>query len=149
MLRHLEGDEVAAIFAHEVAHLEHYTPGRMRTAGWAFFVLIICGTVLPAAIDPMVAQVIWMVVLSLGFALRRGGRHSRETQCDLRAVELCGDPDAFVRALTKLHTLGRVPPRQRSRSRPTLEQRIAAVTSHISNTSRDSADNDPARSSAS
>jgi len=149
MLRHLEGDEVAAIFAHEIAHLEHYTPKRMRIAGWAFFIVIICGTVLPAAIDPMLAQLVWIIALSIGAALRRRGRQSRETQCDLRAVELCGDRDAFVRALTKLHVLGRVPARQRSQSHPTLEQRIAVVTSGTSRTSRDSADSGLARSSAS
>jgi Zn-dependent protease with chaperone function len=153
MLRHLDADEASAIFAHEIAHLEMFR--RKRVASSAFFVIIIIGAVLPGLLkDAMFAEIVWLGAISIGTLLRRSRRQQRETQCDLRAVELCGDPHALIRALTKTHRLGRIPARWDKRyakraTHPSLEQRIADITSRISHTSPGSADSGLAHTSAS
>jgi len=155
LLRHLDADETTAIFAHEVAHLELYTSKRMRFAGWVLFFIIAIGVLFPFITgSAFTAQLVWLFAISVGAVLRRGRRQQRETQCDLRAVELCGDAGALIRGLTKSHELGRIPPRwdakrARRATHPSLEQRVADITSYSSRTSPGSADIDPARSSAS
>ena len=153
MLRHLDPDEASAIFAHEMAHLELFR--RRRVVSWAFFMIIIIGAVLPGLLkDAMFAEIVWLVGISIGTLLRRSRRQQRETKCDLRAIELCGDPQSLIRALTKLHRIGRIPVRWDRRyakraTHPSLEQRIADITSRISHTSPGSADSGLALSSAS
>ena len=164
LLRHLDGDEVAAIFAHEVAHLEHYMGKRARIAAWSMFLLVIVGAVMAAACmnadqryGAVFAEVVWVVAIQIGYSRRRRKHQAHEGHSDVRAAELCGDPEALIRALTKLHALGRVPEkwdREKSYSHPSLVRRIqaireAAVTSGTSRTSPGSADSDRARSSAS
>ncbi|HJW93546.1 MAG TPA: M48 family metalloprotease [Thermoanaerobaculia bacterium] len=155
MLRHLDADEASAIFAHEVAHLEMSTAARKRMAGRIFMAVIIIGAILPSLLnDALFAEIVWLVAISIGTLLRRSRRQQRETQCDLRAIELCGDPQALIRALTKTHRLGRIPARWDRRyakraTHPSLEQRVADITSRISHTSPGSADSGLAHSPAS
>jgi Zn-dependent protease with chaperone function len=76
----------------------------------------------------------------LGLAVRRtialGRRAAKsqqhETESDLRAAALCGDPEALVRGLVKLHLHARIPRRydvdiERAASHPSLVRRIQAI----------------------
>jgi heat shock protein HtpX len=164
LLRHLDREEVAAIFAHEVAHLEHYAGKRARLASWSMFLFVILGAVIAAACinadrlyGAAFAELVWVVAISIGYNRRRRKQQVHEGHSDVRAAELCGDPEALIRALTKLHALGRVPDRwdrEKSYSHPSLVRRIqairnAAVTSNTSHTSRDSVDSGLAHTSVS
>jgi len=59
LLRHLDGDETAAIFAHEVAHLEHFSGKRGRMAAWSTFLLVTLGALMAAISDTPFAAVTW------------------------------------------------------------------------------------------
>ncbi len=138
LLQQLAEDEAAAIFAHEVAHLEiQGRIGPWRTHGAAFG-LIVAGTILVPALNgalplpdwPLHLAWVLFVLLYLGFRLRRGQEH--ELASDRRASELCGAPEALIRALVKLHALGRVPRRweqqlEESASHPSLARRAQAI----------------------
>src|SRR6185436_2220743 len=72
--------------------------------------------------------------LAMVLLLVRGqaGRQSHETASDLRALELTNDPDALIRALTKIHVLARMPRRwahefERAATHPSLARRIQAI----------------------
>ena len=155
LLRHLDADETTAIFAHEIAHLEMFTATRKRAASWAFFVVITLGALLTVLVEnALIAEILWLFAISIGAWLRRARRRERETKCDLRAIELCGDPQSLIRALTKLHRIGRIPARWDRRyakraTHPSLEQRVADITSRISHTSPGSVDSGLAHSPAS
>ena len=49
LLELLEPDETAAIFAHEVAHFDHFTPRHVRRAQLINRALIVAGVALPLA----------------------------------------------------------------------------------------------------
>ena len=131
LLRHLDRDELAAIFAHEVAHLEQFSGKRARFAGWGMFLLVILGMVM-GNVGGMFGQVVWVIAILLGYARRQRRHQVHEAQCDVRAIELCGDPEALIRALTKANVLGRIPrrwdsSRERAYSHPSLARRIQSI----------------------
>jgi hypothetical protein len=75
---------------------------------------------------------LWPAVLLGSMALRVRHRRAHETLSDLRAVALAGGADALIRALTKLHSLARLPrrwdsERERHASHPSLARRIQAI----------------------
>jgi Zn-dependent protease with chaperone function len=133
----LNESEAAAICAHELAHLEYYGTRRVRAMHLVTSALVVSG-----AISIPVARALGMPALWFGaawyvtlFALatwRARHRQRNETASDLRAVALCGDPDALVRALTKLYTLARVPRRldphyERQATHPSLARRLRDI----------------------
>jgi hypothetical protein len=64
--------------------------------------------------------------------LRARHRQKHETASDLRALALAGDPEALIRALTKLHAFARLPRRwdtefERHATHPSLARRIQAI----------------------
>jgi Zn-dependent protease with chaperone function len=137
MLERLDADELAAIYAHEVAHLEQADPGHIRRyrawtgafAGAAMlaplvpigrWTLVIGWTALVAAI------VVWRVLRS------RGDRRREERQCDAQALRLGASPQALERALVKIHAAGLIPERwtaaqARLVSHPSLAERVANI----------------------
>ena len=133
----LSSEELAAIFAHEMAHLEHFR-ARTRRRQVSFFLLAIGATVVPAmvadrlpgaAVPYAIAWTVGMIV-SLSRIARR--RRAQEADCDRRAVALCGNPETLVRALEKLHALALLPSRFDPRiepklSHPSLVDRIEAI----------------------
>lgn len=138
LLELLTPEETAAVFAHEVAHLEHYTPRRMRRMRVATVVLVVALLALsilarrtaPGAHLAYTLSCSLVVILALGARGRRSRGH--ETASDLRGAELCGDAEALVRALTKLHAALRLPRRwsaefERTATHPSLVHRIAAL----------------------
>ena len=138
LLQNLEPDEVAAIYGHEVAHLEHYTSRRFSALSAFGLLLIFAG----CASVPFVSQfnrdlapvvpLAWAVLLMIGFMVRRRLHRRHELESDARGVELCGDVETFIRALTKVYTLARIP-RQwdkamaRRATHPSLARRIEAL----------------------
>ena len=141
LLARLDADEATAVFAHEIAHHEHHDDALLRRRWrWTFALALLVAVVPPLqlAIGQRYAFVIDFVVLVailLLFARGQASHRAHETACDLRAVDLTGDPDAVIRALTKIHVLSRVPRRfsqefERAATHPSLARRIQAIRAH-------------------
>jgi Zn-dependent protease with chaperone function len=137
LVERLDEDETAAILAHELAHIEHSTPRVLRTASFVMYGLIVAST-LVAPLVRLVPQfreallILWPAALIVALVLRARHRQKHETESDLRAVAITGNPDALVRALTKLHAFARVPRRwdsefEKRATHPSLARRIQAI----------------------
>jgi Zn-dependent protease with chaperone function len=138
VLDRMDRDEAAAIIAHELAHLEYFNLRRLWWLNLQGYALIAVGT-LAAPVVGLVAPKagtavfsLWPVVLLASMALRARHRQAHETASDLRAIALAGNADALIRALTRLHTLIRLPrrwdsERERHASHPSLARRIQAI----------------------
>jgi Zn-dependent protease with chaperone function len=138
LIDRLEEREVAAIYAHEVAHLEHFNRDyliKLRWVGWA----LIAGAVL---VGPLAAQylprrmgwvpVTWPMIVIIYNSVLMTARQKHETECDLRAVALSGDAEAVISGLSKAYALGRLPRRldpnaEVTASHPSLARRIQAI----------------------
>jgi Zn-dependent protease with chaperone function len=141
LLQRFDADELAAILAHEVAHLEHYsrrTLARLQRAMWAAIALGTLGVPLLMAwagdgsLPGRWGGWAWLVLVVLTVGALQGRNQAHESESDRRAVALCGDPEALVRALVKLHGLARLPRRwdaatERIASHPSLARRIRAI----------------------
>lgn len=135
LLDRLDEDEAAAICAHELAHLEYFNPARLRRLNWGNHALIAVATAAAVAaplVSSLAAFAAWFVALVAVLGWRARNRQRNETASDRRAVELTGDADALVRALTKLHVLARVPRRmdpeqERRATHPSLARRIRDI----------------------
>jgi Zn-dependent protease with chaperone function len=101
LLERFELDEIVAVCAHELAHLEYYDVKRLAQYRWATCGLILLGaTAIPALArlaPPMLAILGWAAAFLAAIALRVRHRQRNETVSDCRAVELTGDPDAMAR----------------------------------------------------
>jgi heat shock protein HtpX len=117
LVERLDHDEAAAILAHELAHIEHHTSRRLRQARLVSYALVASIALLAPAVRHGFAQaftailIAWPLVLIVALARQARNRQKHETASDLRAIVLTGDPDALVRALTKLHALAHIPRR--------------------------------------
>lgn len=138
LLELLTPDEVVAVFAHEVAHLEHFTPARVRRGFIASVFLAVAAVTLPLAVraaqpaSAWLVTIAWPLVVLLALALRAGRSKANELASDRRAAELCGDPEAMIRALVTLHTALQLPRRwsadaERAATHPSLANRIRAL----------------------
>ena len=139
LLDRLTAEEAVAIFAHEVAHLEQFSGlflWRLRAIDSALIALatlgVACASLVISASHQLWLLAVWGLAFLLLLALRGRGHQRRETESDLRAAELCGDPDALVRALVKLHAAMRLPRRwaedvERASTHPSLASRIRAL----------------------
>ena len=138
LLELLTPAETTAVFAHEMAHLEHYSPARMRSLRLRFTVLIVLIAALSLAGQRWAPGAARWIALAGGLAalvalvVRASRSKAHETESDLRGAELCGDSEALVSALTKLHVALRLPQRwpadvERTATHPSLVHRIAAL----------------------
>ncbi len=137
LMESLTGDETAAIFAHELAHLEHYTRRRLIVRDLALLLLIGGAIALLFWLGPQteIGRLIglaWPVLCLLALLILASKNQTHEHASDLRALELIGDPDALIRALTKIHELMRVPRRwgkraEHQQTHPSLARRIRAI----------------------
>jgi Zn-dependent protease with chaperone function len=138
MLDRMDRDETAAIIAHELAHLEYFNVRRLWWLNLQGYALIALGTLMAPVVGLVAPKAstavftLWPVLLLASMALRARHRQAHETASDLRAIALAGSPDALIRALTKLHTLIRLPrrwdsERERHASHPSLARRIQAI----------------------
>lgn len=138
VLGFFQPDEIAAIFAHEVAHLEHWDRARLRRSRAAMVLVIALAVVgIPllqlwlTAFTPVIAWG-WAVALLLALAFRASFHQRHEAESDRRAVALGGDAEALARGLIKLTALARLPRRwasdfERHASHPSLARRIQAI----------------------
>ena len=137
VLSQLDVDEVIAIAAHEVAHLEHYNRRRLQRASLMNLALIAAATLVPVIehlLPPLATIVVyaWPALLFVALIARAQHRQRHETESDLRAVALTGDPEALVRALSKIHAIARLPRRwdvqlERHATHPSLARRIKTI----------------------
>ena len=140
LLERLSVEEITAILAHEVAHLEHYTPRlrRLWLIGMAATVVFVLAGAFGDAI--WVDLPTWLPLLSIavvigGLALRAQRLRPKETEADLRAVDLCDNPEALISGLTHVYTVNHVPRRWSARTEerathPSLAKRIADIRRH-------------------
>ena len=160
LLEMLTPDEIAAIFAHEVAHLEHFDTKVLRRL-WIMTKVMLVGTIaLPALLYSFVPEhtamiaLVWPFVV-LGILVWRFSRsQAHETDSDVRGAELTGDTESMISALTKLHHYSRLPRRwpydfERTASHPSLARRIQALRngSTVATTSAPAAAGDVGRTS--
>jgi len=138
LLRLLDADEAVAITAHEIAHLEYYDTARLRKIRRITTALIAgaaCASLLPRLIPDLsllMLAAVWGVAFVATLAWMARDKQKNETASDLRAVELCSNPEALIRALTKVYVFSRVPRRfdsetERAASHPSLARRIRAI----------------------
>jgi Zn-dependent protease with chaperone function len=138
LVERLEVEEVVAICAHELAHLEHFSGARLRRINAGVIALIVVGAAFaqlsPAVVPAMQGwlPVVWMATVVTYMALRARSRQKEETASDLRAVEWTGTPEALASALAKVHAIGRLPRRwetqfERQATHPSLARRIQAI----------------------
>jgi len=137
-------DEIVAICAHEIAHLEYYSGARMKRLELLTIALALSGAfVEPAARILVPAAQSWLFIAWAAFvvtfqAMRARSRQKNETDSDLRAIALTGDPDALASALVKLHAMARVPRRwdakvERHATHPSLARRVQAIRAATGN----------------
>lgn len=137
LLELLEPDEAAAIYAHELAHIEHFSPRVIRRLQTVNRVVIVLATTLPVLLLWFTSAPAWIVwvwpLVVLGVLMVRGHKSQQhEHESDLRAAALCGDPEAVVRGLIKVHVHAYIPRRwpvdfERGASHPSLTRRIQAL----------------------
>jgi Zn-dependent protease with chaperone function len=138
LLEFFPADEVAAVFAHEVAHLEHFGRRRLWLRALAMLALVaLAAFVAPhvAARLPAVASwipALWALAVAIAAPAALAAHRGHEGASDRRAAELCGDPEALVRALVKLHALAALPRRyslevEGGSTHPSLARRIQAI----------------------
>jgi Zn-dependent protease with chaperone function len=125
-------EEIAAVFAHEMAHLEHFDPRRMRIARAGAVMLAAIAAGIPWLVPTWFAVAFpWLVMLAIGLRAQRSRQH--ETESDKRAVELLhGDGDVLARALVRLHLVARLPRRfdrelEASATHPSLARRVQSI----------------------
>ena len=128
-------EETAAIFAHEVAHLEHFQPRKVLLGRALALVLVVLPIFLwagPLSDFLRGWEWIWPIAFLIAFAARAGKSRAHESESDRRALELSADPDALVSGLTKLHSLNRLSRRwdaayEALSTHPSLARRIRAI----------------------
>jgi heat shock protein HtpX len=138
LLEQLSADEITAILAHEVAHLEQFT--RRRLLGLylvtsVLIVLLMMGSAIVSALIPGFESWLWLVSfigVFGGILLRARRMQAHETGADLRAVELCGNPGALIRGLTRIYEINHIPRRwsrqlEERATHPSLARRIQAI----------------------
>ena len=138
LLERLEPREIAAIFAHEVAHLEQFDSRRLRqryllTAfAIAGVVTASGGLVMGAPSFAWVASTFTPLGVFVGLGLRAQRMQADETSSDRRAIALCGDAEALISGLTRLHAIHHMPRRvstetEQNATHPSLARRIRAI----------------------
>jgi len=135
LLESLNAAEIAAILAHEMGHLEHYTRRRLLWMSVGSLPLVGFATlVLPQVSrgERYPLTLLWPLFVLVTLVLRMRSRQKHETTSDRRAVELCGDAEALATGLTKVHALGRIPRRfsssmEQRATHPSLARRLAAI----------------------
>ncbi len=138
LLASLEVEETAALYAHELAHLEEggaVSARRMWVLSSVAVILATFGVSLAEWLRPgwgRLFVVAWPLFAgALVLPLLLGSKH-RESVCDRRAVEMCGDGTALARALVRVHELNFLPRRmasaaERSSTHPSLARRLRDI----------------------
>ena len=96
LVERLDHEEVAAILAHELAHIEHFNPRRLRRLSFVSFALVAAAALLspvvrvtlPEALTTML--ILWPVVLMASHVA--AGAASAETRNRERPARPCAPP---------------------------------------------------------
>jgi heat shock protein HtpX len=145
LLARLEADEIVAICGHELAHIEYFNQERLRRINLVNL-LLIAGSLVCVALSRVTSGslvsigVLWPVVVIGTLAWRVRDRQQHETDSDLRAVALTGDPEALARGLIKIHAHAHLPRRmdaeiEQRATHPSLARRIQAIRAQAPSTS--------------
>jgi heat shock protein HtpX len=145
LLDQLPPEQITAILAHEVAHLEQFH--RRRLLGiyitmTLLIVLLMAGSGVAALIVPGFEAWSWIVSVVGVFTamwLRARRMQMHETEADLRAIELCGDPEALINGLIRIYEINHIPRRWSSvteerATHPSLARRIRTIRDRIAAT---------------
>jgi Zn-dependent protease with chaperone function len=135
LLDEMPPTESAAVLAHEIGHLEDFA--RRRWQVYSVAPLLVTGAVtVTLGIQqlgwPAWLAIAWCPAPLLWLVLRVTRSQQRENESDARAVELCGDGEALIRALAAIHSQARVPRRfhptlAERATHPSLARRIQAI----------------------
>jgi heat shock protein HtpX len=134
----LPPDEMTAILAHEVAHLEQFHRRRllgMYIVTASLIVVLLVGSGVAALFVPGFESWAWIASVTGVFTamwLRARRMQAHETDADRRAIELCGDPEALIRGLIHIYELNHIPRRwsvsaEERSTHPSLARRIRAI----------------------
>jgi Zn-dependent protease with chaperone function len=138
LLDQLPADELTAILAHEVAHLEQFNRRRllvMYSVTTVLILMLMIGSTVADAWLPEFESWIWIasVIGVCGAMFLRARRmHAHETDADLRAIELCGDCEALIRGLIRIYEINHIPRRwsasaEAHATHPSLARRIRLI----------------------
>ncbi len=137
LLEALTPDELKAIFAHEVAHLEYFDRRRLfrrELVVLTLHALLLAALLRIGSASAVFGTIVWVWPLAviLLLAAFMAGSQRREHDSDVRAVELTGEPEPLIAGLTRIHNLMRMPRRWRESSEarlshPSLAHRIRAI----------------------
>ena len=145
LLEQLPAEEVTAILAHEVAHLEQFHRRRLLTMYFTttmLIVLLMLGTAVTTLVAPGVESWWWAISFAGVFGammLRARRMQAHETDADLRAIELCGDPEALIRGLIRIYEINHIPRRwsavsEERATHPSLARRIRTIRDRTATT---------------
>src|SRR5688572_9239905 len=145
LLDRLPPEQISAILAHEVAHLEQFHRRRLlgiHITMTTLIVLLMTGSGVAALVVPGFESWSWIVSMIGVFTamwLRARRMQAHETEADLRAIELCGDPDALIGGLIRIYEINHIPRRWSSvteerATHPSLARRIRAIRDHVAAT---------------
>ncbi len=129
LLEALQPEEVGAIYAHEIGHLEYLTGLRIRRLQLLEIGLILLAVLLA----PWVGfSLVWPFVVLVALHLIGKRKRSWETDADQRALELSGDAETCIRALVEVHRLALLPRRlphvsEGAEIHPSLARRAQAI----------------------
>lgn len=138
LLELLPPDEITAILAHEVAHLEQFHRRRllgMYLVTASLIVVLMIGSGVAALLVPGFESWAWIASVVGVFAamwIRARRMHAHETAADVRAIELCGDAEALIRGLVHIYELNHIPRRwsavaEERSTHPSLARRIRTI----------------------
>ena len=140
LLERCSREESVAIFAHELAHVEQWSSPQLRRKQLLSQFILPVLAVVPAALlnDPhdkilrWFWIIVWPLVLSISLLKSLARRQGRETEADLRALELGVSPDALISGLEKIHDINKLPRRfdssyEKQMTHPSLARRIQAI----------------------
>ncbi|HVT13670.1 MAG TPA: M48 family metallopeptidase [Fimbriimonadaceae bacterium] len=135
-------DEIRAVIAHEVGHMKakhlrvmvplSLLVGFGGIVLYDAVVLHFADHLSKATIEGLTGPIVYLVPGLLSTLILGGRRRRNEREADRIAVELTGDPELVIRALTKMTTLNEMPWRLKRSdefmaSHPSLVNRIAAI----------------------
>ena len=139
LLARLDLDELGALMAHALAYLE-LSRGALLLRSTLRDVLLIAGAALCAPLGAAYLgaealswlNLAWLVFVLVLFSRAATRVNRQQVACDRRAVELCGDPEALIRALSKMHALANLPTRWdhelgKTMAHPGLASRIEGI----------------------
>lgn len=138
LLELLEPDEIAAIYAHELSHIEQFSPRIVRRLQLVTWLLILGAVAVPLLVRWLAPAAapwtswLWPLVALFVLVHRAKKSQEREHESDLRAAALTGDPEAVARGLIKVHVHAYIPRRwaidfERNASHPSLARRIQTL----------------------